>query len=73
VTEEGPDHAKTFTATVVMGEDVYGMGVGHSKKEAEAQAAESAWLALNGDGDAAPSSTSSSTEPSVVESPSRDH
>jgi ribonuclease III len=39
----GPDHAKTFTAQVRVGEQVYGHGVGRSKKEAEQQAAETAW------------------------------
>jgi ribonuclease-3 len=39
----GPDHAKTFTAQVRVGDQVYGHGVGRSKKEAEQQAAETAW------------------------------
>jgi len=46
VTEEGPDHAKSFTATVVVGDRSYGVGVGRSKKEAEQRAAETAWTAL---------------------------
>jgi ribonuclease III len=46
VTEEGPDHAKVFTASAVIGGAVYGVGRGRSKKEAEAQAAEAAWSAL---------------------------
>ncbi len=46
VTEEGPDHAKVFTASAVIGGAVYGVGHGRSKKEAEAQAAEAAWSAL---------------------------
>ncbi len=46
VTEDGPDHAKVFTATVVVGGTVYGTGRGRSKKEAEAGAAETAWRAL---------------------------
>ncbi|GAA1114540.1 ribonuclease III [Nocardiopsis composta] len=46
VDESGPDHQKTFRATVrVAGED-YGAGEGRSKKEAEQQAAESAWKAI---------------------------
>jgi ribonuclease-3 len=52
VTEEGPDHAKTFTASAIVGGTVYGKGQGRSKKEAEAGAAETAWRALrsfNGD------------------------
>lgn len=47
VTEEGPDHAKTFTAAVVLGEVVRGTGIGRSKKAAEARAAEAAWVSLN--------------------------
>lgn len=39
----GPDHAKTFTAQVRVGDQTYGHGVGRSKKEAEQQAAETAW------------------------------
>jgi ribonuclease-3 len=46
VTEEGPDHAKTFTASAVVGGTVYGTGHGKSKKEAEAGAAETAWRVL---------------------------
>lgn len=52
VSEEGPDHAKMFTASAVIGGMVFGTGQGKSKKEAEAQAAETAWRALrsfNGD------------------------
>jgi ribonuclease-3 len=46
VSEDGPDHAKTFTATArVAGEDL-GEGVGRSKKEAEQQAASAAWQTL---------------------------
>jgi ribonuclease III len=46
VTEEGPDHAKLFTASAVVGGVVRGTGQGRSKKQAEAEAAESAWRAL---------------------------
>lgn len=46
VTDTGPDHAKLFRATaVVAGEDL-GSGSGHSKKEAEQNAAESAYSRL---------------------------
>lgn len=40
VTQTGPDHAKIFAATVVLGESSYGSGSGRTKKEAEQQAAE---------------------------------
>ncbi|MHB8339625.1 MAG: ribonuclease III [Mycobacteriales bacterium] len=46
VAETGPDHAKHFTATVVVGGDSVGDGEGASKKEAEQRAAEGAWTAL---------------------------
>ena len=46
VTEEGPDHAKTFTACVRVAGIEYGAGTGRSKKEAEQQAAEAAWSSL---------------------------
>jgi len=49
IEDEGPDHAKTFTARVRVGEELYGHGVGRSKKEAEQQAAESAYRALDQD------------------------
>jgi ribonuclease-3 len=40
--ERGPDHAKEFTATVFVDGEALGSGVGHSKKEAEQQAARQA-------------------------------
>jgi ribonuclease III len=43
IADEGPDHMKTFTAQVKVGEQVYGNGVGRSKKEAEQAAAETAY------------------------------
>jgi ribonuclease-3 len=50
VEESGPDHQKSFRAVVRVGGRVYGTGEGRSKKEAEQQAAETAWNAIsNGD------------------------
>ncbi len=47
--EQGPDHAKRFTATVRVGGDVFGGGTGHSKKLAEQAAAREAyWRLTNG-------------------------
>jgi ribonuclease III len=43
VEETGPDHAKWFTARVRVGGQDFGSGRGRSKKEAEQQAAETAW------------------------------
>jgi ribonuclease III len=48
VEDAGPDHAKTFTASVVLSGTVYGRGAGRTKKAAEQEAAEAAWLALSG-------------------------
>jgi ribonuclease-3 len=42
VVEEGPDHAKEFTATVYIAGEAYGSGEGRSKKEAEQRAAREA-------------------------------
>ncbi len=43
IEDDGPDHMKTFTAQVRVGESVYGNGVGRSKKEAEQACAETAY------------------------------
>jgi ribonuclease-3 len=51
VQESGPDHAKRFVATVVVGGEEFGSGEGGSKKEAEQRAAAQAVQALNGRGD----------------------
>ncbi|MGI9157458.1 MAG: ribonuclease III [Marmoricola sp.] len=47
IQDDGPDHEKTFTAQVRVGERLHGHGVGRSKKEAEQQAAESAYRTLS--------------------------
>ncbi|WP_213455385.1 ribonuclease III [Rhizomonospora bruguierae] len=47
IDEAGPDHAKTFTAWVVVAGERYGGVDGHSKKEAEQRAAEAAWRVLS--------------------------
>jgi ribonuclease-3 len=51
VTESGPDHAKAFEATAVVGGRRVGVGQGRSKKEAEQRAAERAWQELSTEGD----------------------
>ncbi len=43
ISDDGPDHMKTFTAQVRVGTQLYGLGVGRSKKEAEQLAAETAY------------------------------
>lgn len=49
IEDTGPDHAKTFTARVKVGERLHGHGTGRSKKEAEQQAAETAYRTLHGE------------------------
>ncbi len=43
IEDDGPDHMKTFTARVRVGEEIYGNGIGRSKKEAEQACAETAY------------------------------
>jgi ribonuclease-3 len=47
VEDDGPDHAKTFTAAVLLAGRVWGSGSGRTKKAAEQEAAEVAWRALS--------------------------
>ena len=53
VDEEGPDHAKIFHAYVRVGGLVRGTGSGRSKKEAEQEAAATAFAAIGADLDGA--------------------
>ena len=46
VTEDGPEHAKSFEASVVLAGEVLGRGDGRTKKVAEQQAAALAWAAV---------------------------
>lgn len=46
VKEEGPDHDKTFSVSVSVGDKILGYGKGHTKKEAEKNAAKEALLIL---------------------------
>ena len=39
IKEEGPDHDKTFTVGVFVGKAIKGVGIGHSKQEAQVAAA----------------------------------
>nr|WP_235734880.1 ribonuclease III [Nocardioides alcanivorans] len=59
IESSGPDHMKSFTAQVRVGSGLYGHGVGRSKKEAEQQAAETAY----GEIDAERSTENPSVEP----------
>ena len=47
VEDTGPDHAKSFTAAVLLSGTEYGRGGGRTKKAAEQEAAEAAWRALS--------------------------
>ena len=49
IREEGPDHDKTFTVTVLIGDTVYGGGTGRTKKAAQQQASYQAILKLKND------------------------
>jgi ribonuclease-3 len=46
IQEQGPDHRKEFTATVLVAGEERGGGDGRTKKEAEQKAAEAAWRTL---------------------------
>ena len=58
VAGEGPDHAKSFTATVSLRGRLLGTGLGRSKKQAEQAAARMAWETLAAEG---------ATEPDAAE------
>ncbi|MDR4532973.1 ribonuclease III [Glutamicibacter sp. PS] len=47
VTGDGPDHNRTYTAVLTVGEQNYGSGRGASKKEAEQEAARATWQLLH--------------------------
>jgi ribonuclease-3 len=47
IEEQGPDHAKTFTAWVLVNGERFGGAEGRSKKEAEQRAAAAAWQELH--------------------------
>jgi ribonuclease-3 len=68
IDEAGPDHAKTFTAWVVVAGRRYGGADGRSKKEAEQRAAEAAWRTLSEQGPdpvADPAAATAPAEPAV--------
>ena len=46
IKEEGPDHNKSFTVDVLINGQLMGIGVGHTKKAAEQEAAYQAILEL---------------------------
>ncbi len=54
VSESGPDHQKTFVAVARVGSREFGTGSGRSKKEAEQQAAATAWETIRAEHALAP-------------------
>ena len=60
VTESGPDHAKRFAATLLLGGEIFGSGEGGSKKEAEQLAAAEAVAALSSVPDGEPADSAGS-------------
>ena len=62
IDEAGPDHAKTFTAWVIVAKVHYGGAEGRSKKEAEQRAAETAWRELSAKPDSGPARSSTPQE-----------
>jgi ribonuclease III len=60
VEESGPDHQKSFRASVRIAGRTYGEGEGRSKKEAEQQAAEAAWTSIT-EGNSAASTAEGAT------------
>ena len=47
ITSDGPDHDKSFTAAARVAGELFGIGAGRSKKEAEQSAAQLAWTVLS--------------------------
>ncbi|MDT7667364.1 MAG: ribonuclease [Pseudonocardiales bacterium] len=60
ISEDGPDHLKTFTATAVVAGRELGTGMGRTKKEAEQKAAQLAWRSLSEGAGSANSGTATS-------------
>ena len=53
VTGSGPDHSRSFVAVLHIGDKPYGSGTGHSKKEAEQEAAAATWKMMRSPGTSA--------------------
>ncbi|MGI5144882.1 ribonuclease III [Plantactinospora sp. CA-294935] len=67
IDEAGPDHAKTFTAWVVVAGRKYGGADGRSKKEAEQRAAEAAWRTLSEQQNEPAAAEPAAAEPAAAE------
>jgi ribonuclease III len=57
IDEQGPDHARIFTAEVLVGDTVLGAGIGESKRLAEQAAAAMALEQIGAQGEPRPTST----------------
>jgi ribonuclease-3 len=69
IEDSGPDHEKTFVARVRVGENIYGHGLGRSKKEAEQQAAETGWRSIRAHDPLAVAAASRDVDGYVVDEP----
>ena len=69
VEESGPDHQKSFRASVRIGTRTFGIGEVRSKKEAEQQAAQSAWTAISAGRDQVPPENGRATGAAAVRAP----
>jgi ribonuclease III len=69
VDESGPDHQKSFRASVRIGGRTYGEGEGRSKKEAEQQAAEAAWTSITAGGEGAAAEAGPGPDPAAEGGP----
>jgi ribonuclease-3 len=54
LSEQGPDHAKTFEIAILIGDKEYGRAFGRSKKEAQQNAAQQALALMDGTGGGSP-------------------
>ncbi|MGY1739834.1 MULTISPECIES: ribonuclease III [unclassified Blastococcus] len=66
VQDTGPDHAKSFTAAVLLSGTEYGRGGGRTKKAAEQEAAEAAWRALSAEAPAASPAPTPAEDPAAT-------
>ena len=69
VSEQGPDHAKMFAATVMLSGIAYGSGTGRTKKEAEQAAAAATYTSLQGAANGAAMAAEQPITPSGADAP----
>ncbi|MGS0688608.1 ribonuclease III [Nakamurella sp. GG22] len=71
VSEQGPDHAKMFAATVMLSGIAYGSGTGRTKKEAEQAAAAATYTSLQGAANGAAVAAEQTITPPATDAPSQ--